>query len=126
MNILGQIALVFGLCFAGELIAFLLPVQFPASVIAMILLFVLLVSKAVKKESLNSITSFLTGNMALFFIPPTVAIIKSYDVFKDYLWQFVFVCFVTTVITFLATAYTVMLVMKFIKKREGKNDDGDI
>ena len=126
MNVLGQIALVLGLCFAGEIIAFLLPVQFPASVIAMILLFVLLASKRVKKESLNSITSFLTGNMALFFIPPTVAIIKSYDVFKDYMWQFVFVCFVTTVITFLATAYTVMLVMKLMKKREDKNGDGDI
>lgn len=123
MNILGQIALVLGLCFAGEIIAFLLPVQFPASVIAMILLFVLLVSKAVKKEGLNSITSFLTGNMALFFIPPTVAIIKSYDVFKDYLWQFVFVCFVTTVITFLATAYTVMLVMWLMKKTEAKKND---
>ncbi len=123
MNILGQISLVFGLCFAGEIIVFLLPVQFPASVIAMIILFVLLVSKTVKKESLDSITSFLTGNMALFFIPPTVAIIKSYDVFKDYLWQFVFVCFITTVITFLATAYTVMLVMKLMKNKEGKKND---
>lgn len=126
MNILGQISLVFGLCFLGEIVANLLPVQFPASVIAMILLFVLLVAKAIKKESLNSITSFFTGNMALFFIPPTVAIIKSYDVFKDYVWQFVFVCFITTVLTFLATAYTVMLVMKLMKKTEGKNDDRDI
>lgn len=120
MNILGQISLVFGLCFLGEIVANLLPVQFPASVIAMILLFVLLVAKAVKKESLNSITTFLTGNMALFFIPPTVAIIKSYDVFKDYIWQFVFVCFITTVLTFLATAYTVMLVMKLMKKKGEK------
>ena len=119
MNILGQITLVFGLCFLGEIVAYILPVQFPASVIAMIILFVLLVLKKVKKESLSGITFFFTGNMALFFIPPTVAIVKSYDIFKDYLWQFVFVCFVTTIITFLATAYTVMLVMKLIKKKEG-------
>lgn len=119
MNILGQITLVFGLCFLGEIVATILPVQFPASVIAMIILFVLLVSKIVKKDSLESITSFLTGNMALFFIPATVAIVKSYDIFKDYIWQFLFVCFITTVITFLATAHTVMLVMKFMKKKEG-------
>lgn len=119
MNILGQITLVFGLCFLGEIVATILPVQFPASVIAMIILFVLLVSKIVKKDSLESITSFLTGNMALFFIPATVAIVKSYDIFKDFIWQFLFVCFITTVITFLATAYTVMLVMKFMKKKEG-------
>lgn len=119
MNILGQITLVFGLCFLGEIIATILPVQFPASVIAMIILFVLLVSKIVKKDSLESVTSFLTGNMALFFIPATVAIVKSYDIFKDYIWQFLFVCFITTVITFLATAYTVMLVMKVMKKKEG-------
>ncbi len=126
MNILGQISLVFGLCFFGEIVAYILPVQFPASVIAMIILFILLVSKRVKKDSLESITSFFTGNMALFFIPPTVAIIKSYDVFKDYLWQFVFVCFITTILTFVATAYTVMFVMKLMKKKEGKNDDRDI
>lgn len=119
MNILGQIALVFGLCFLGEIVATILPVQFPASVIAMIIFFVLLVTKIVKKDSLESITSFLTGNMALFFIPATVAIVKSYDIFKDYIWQFLFVCFITTVITFLATAYTVMFVMKFMKKKEG-------
>lgn len=126
MNILGQISLVFGLCFLGEIVAYILPVQFPASVIAMILLFVLLVTKKVKKDSLESITSFFTGNMALFFIPPTVAIIKSVALFKDYLWQFVFVCFITTILTFLATAYTVMFVMKLMKNKEGENDDGDI
>ncbi len=119
MNILGQITLVFGLCFLGEIVAYILPVQFPASVIAMIFLFVLLVAKAVKKDHVESITSFFTGNMALFFIPATVAIVKSYDIFKDYMWQFLFVCFITTVVTFLATAYTVMLVMKFMKKKEG-------
>ena len=115
MNILGQITLVFGLCFLGEIVAYILPVQFPASVIAMTFLFVLLVAKAVKKDHVESITSFFTGNMALFFIPATVAIVKSYDIFKDYMWQFLFVCFITTVVTFLATAYTVMLVMKFMK-----------
>ena len=126
MNILGQITLVFGLCFFGEAVAKLLPVKFPASVIAMIVLFIFLVSKLVKKEKIDAITSFFVHNMALFFIPATVAIIKSYDIFKDYIWQFVFVCFITTVLTFLATAYTVMLVMKLMKKKEVKADDGDI
>ena len=119
MNILGQISLVFGLCFLGEIVAGLLPVKFPASVIALIFLFVLLIANRVKKEKIEAITSFFVNNMALFFIPATVAIVKSYDIFRDYIWQFLFVCFITTVITFLATAYTVMLVMKVMKKKGG-------
>ena len=44
MNIMGELALIFGICLVGEGVAALLPVAFPASVISMVLLMVLLLT----------------------------------------------------------------------------------
>ena len=44
MNIMGQLALIFGLSLVGEGVAALLPVSFPSSVISMVLLMALLLT----------------------------------------------------------------------------------
>ena len=72
MNVMGELALIFGISLAGEGVAALLPVSFPASVISMILLMVLLLTGAVKERQIQSVSHFLIANMAFFFIPSLV------------------------------------------------------
>ena len=55
-------------------------------------------------------------NMAFFFIPVTASIVSYADVLKSILWQFVFICVVTTVITFVCTAYSVKLTIYLMNK----------
>ena len=57
--------------------------------------------------------------MSLVFIPTTVAIISYVNILKDILWQFVFVCVITTFITFAATAYSVKLTIFLMNKFKG-------
>lgn len=116
MKILLQIAIVFIICLLGEAIAVVLPITFPSSVISMILLFLLLLSKILKPEHIKEKTNFLLKNMAFFFIPAGVSIMNYYDVLKGNILKLLIICLLTTVITFLATAYTVKFVMKLQNK----------
>lgn len=107
MKILLQIALVFGVCLVGEGIGLLLPIPFPASVISMVLLFVLLVCRVIKPDHIREKARFLSANMAFFFIPAGVGIMDQYPVIREHLLVLLLICLVTTVLTFGATALTV-------------------
>ena len=72
MNVLTQLAILLLICFVGEGVALLLPIAFPSSVISMILLFLLLLTGALKLRQIEDAADFLTKNMAFFFIPAGV------------------------------------------------------
>lgn len=122
MNIIFQAALFFGICLVGNCISTFLPFPFPGSVLAMIILFILLVTKCVKTEKINEMSDFLLENMTFFFIPPTVGVINYLDLIQNVWWQFFLICCLTTALTFFATAYTVKGVMYLINKG-GKKDE---
>lgn len=123
MKGLFQIGIVFAVCFAGELLSRIIPLPIPASVMSMILLFVLLLLKWIKPRHIERFGDFLLKNMAFFFIPAGVAIIEQFDRLQNYLLPFLLICALTTIITFFATAYTVKAVMAIQKKiREGGHE----
>ncbi len=117
MNIIFQSAVFFAVCVLGEAVSAVLPFPFPGSVIAMVILFVLLMLRAVKAEKIGGVADFFLDNMAFFFIPPTVGIVNYFDVIRDVWWQFLLICIVTTFLTFVATAYTVKGVMRLMDRR---------
>ena len=81
--ILQQICVLLGVCLVGEAVSSLLPFAFPASVIAMVLLLVLLFSGLVKPKHLGQTGNFLLDNMALFFVPSCTSIVKYLDVLLE-------------------------------------------
>lgn len=119
MNILKQLAIILGIAFLGEVIAALLPFAFPSSVIAMVLLFVLLLTKEIKVQSIQDIGDFLLKNMSLFFLPAAVGILEHASLLRQTLLPFILVCVLTLVITFGATAWTVMAVGRLQNRLRG-------
>ena len=121
MKIILQIGIVLGICFLGEGLEMLLPFPFPASVISMILLFVFLCFGIVKQEHIKQKSDFLLQNMAFFFIPAGVGIMSDYNALKDNILPLLAVCFLTTIITFTVTAFTVKGVIRLqnAKRRKG-------
>lgn len=119
-----QVGIIFGVCWAAQIVEQALPFAFPASVIGMILMFLLLVFKVLKVDHIREKSDFLLGNMAFFFIPAGVSIINYFDVLKDWVFQLIFICIVTTVITFAVTAYSMRFVIyltaRFSKKQEAE------
>lgn len=126
MKVLTQLAIVFGISLIGECISAVLPFAFPASVIGMILLFLLMLFKIIKKHHIESVAMFLLKNMAFFFIPVAVSIIDNISYLQGHIMIFILICITSTLLTFLATAYAVMGVMKLqdkvAAKRGGRNE----
>lgn len=109
MKLLIQFGIIFGVCWVGEGLASLLPL--PGSVISMILLFLLLLVRLLKPAHIAEKSSFLLKNMAFFFIPAGVAIMESMGILWENLLPFLTICFVSMIVTFAATAYTVRFVI---------------
>ena len=118
MKIIYQIGIIFSLCWVSQIVEKLLPFDFPASVIGMVLLFVLLSCKVLKVEHIREKSDFLLANMAFFFVPAGVSIINYFDVLST-AWKLLFICLITTILTFAATAGSIKLTLKLMRKKKG-------
>ena len=112
-----QLALVVAVYGAGCAIASVLPVRLPGNIVGMVLLLVLLGTGLLKARHVGDACDCLLDNMSLFFIPAGVAIMGCVSLLEGNALKFALVCVITTVIVFLATSYTVMLVSRLTAKR---------
>lgn len=120
MNIMGELALIFGICLVGEGVAALLPVTFPASVISMVLLMVLLLTGVVKDRHIQTASHFLVANMAFFFLPSFVGLLEHIELLKSQLVPLLLIIVLTTPVVYLITGWTVRLLM--LRHRNRKED----
>lgn len=82
MKYIYQLAIIFGISFVGELFNALLPLPVPASVYGLVILFTLLCTKIIKLEQVETVSEYMMSIMPIFFIEPTVGIMKSYDLIR--------------------------------------------
>lgn len=122
MSVIAELALIFGICFVGEIIAALLPVQFPASVIGLFLLMALLFSGVIKTRHIQRVTEFFMANMAFVFVPACVSVMEQYHLIRPQLLTFLLICFLTTPLVYLTTAWTVQGIMA-LRRRRGKGGE---
>ena len=120
MRIYNQIAILLGICLAADLISAAVPFTFPTNVTAMAILLILLFSGLVKLEWVEKISDTLTNNMQIMFIPSACSLMISYRTVLGHLASFIFICIISTLITWLVTAYTVVLVTKLQNKIQSK------
>ena len=118
LHITLQLAIILAVCFLGDVLCGLLPFQFSASVLSMIILLVLLVTKAIKFGSIESSATFFTSNMAVLFIPYGVKLLQYLDVISENLLLFILIVLFTTPVVYGVTAFTAQLVMKMQKGEE--------
>ncbi|WP_250278733.1 CidA/LrgA family protein [[Clostridium] colinum] len=118
--IIQQLSILFFISFISQILSSFLPFTFPASLIAMVMLFILLVSKIIDIKKVQNVGEFLQNHIAIFFIPPAVSLIDEFPYIKDKIFPILFISIVSFLLTFLSTAYTVNLVIK-IQERIQKN-----
>ena len=119
MPVIGQICLLVSICLAAEGISAALPFTFLASVIGMLLLLGLLCVKAVRPEQLRQSSGFFMDNMAMFFIPACVGVLKYTDVLFANFGAIVLISLLTTPLVFFVAGHAVQLTMKLMKKGRG-------
>lgn len=121
MNTMTELAVILVICLAGEWAAALLPFAFPASVISMIFLALLLMTGVLKESMIRTVSNFLVVNMGLFFVPALVGTLQYADVLKACIVPFLAVTFLTTPLVYAAAAWSVQALMKRARKKEGEN-----
>lgn len=94
---------------AGNLLSALVDGYVSGNIIGMVLLFLLLIFRIVKAETVRPAAKFLLGTMALFFIPYGVGLVESYHVILDNLWAIVIAATLSTVVVLLVTGHTFQL-----------------
>jgi holin-like protein len=119
MKIMLQTGIIFGLCWISRIIARFLPFDFPADIIALFLVFLMLLTGLLRLEQIQEKSGFLLSNMAFFLIPSSVNVINYLGLVKQNAVKLVLVCAVSTVITFGVTALTVSAVLKLTRKFSG-------
>ena len=120
-----QLAFLAGVCYVGNAVSASLPIAIPGNICSMAILLVLLISGIIAEEKIALISNFLLKYMPFFFIPAGVTILTSLPLIEGRIPQFLLVCLLTTVIVFLATSITVVLVTRLQKyvhaKRAGRD-----
>ena len=119
MKYLKQFLIILVISLIGELLNKLLPLQVPACIYGMVILFIGLLSGVIKLSSVKEAGSFLIEIMPVMFIPAGVGLMSSWLNLKPIIIP---VCIITVVAIF-----TVMIVSghvtQFIVKRTKKNDE---
>lgn len=125
-KILKQLGIILALCLVAEVIASLLPVTIPSSVIAILILALLLTCKVLKEEQIKETADFMLDNMALVFVPISVGMIEDLELLKGQIAGFLVVVCISLVLTFLGTYASVRIVQKCMKRaleKGGKSNE---
>lgn len=117
-----QFLIILLISFIGEGLNFLIPAPVPASIYAMVILFVCLCTKIIKLEAVKDTGMFLIEIMPLMFIPAGVGLMKSWGVLKPLIIPVA----VITVISLIAVmAVSGRVSQRIIKAQEKKNSESE-
>ena len=100
--------------FTGEFISYFIDGFIPGSVIGMVLLFLALAFKMVKPAKVKRLSTILTQNMGLFFIPAGVGLMNSLGIISQY-WAVILTASVISTILVIAS---VALVQQKMEKKK--------
>lgn len=112
MNVVKQVAIIFGCLAFGELIIYLTDIKLPSSIIGLIALWVLLQTQTVKVEAIRDISNFLMRNMGIFFVPPCVAMLNYFDLIRASFVPLLVATLLSTIFVVCITGLTHQLLRK--------------
>ena len=73
-------------------------------------------------RDVQDVGTFLTNNMAFFFIPAAVSVMEYYELLKATFIYILIIIFISAIITFLAVAYSVKLTLFLQDKVRNKKE----
>ncbi|HCQ5966823.1 TPA: CidA/LrgA family protein [Clostridioides difficile] len=117
MKVFNQLVIILSIWVIGEYISSFIQgiILIPGSIVGMLLLFLLLQFKVLDLSSIEKVSGFFLDNMAIFFIPAGVSLIKSLDLIRENVLVLLLVICLSTLIVMYTTG---IIVEKMIKKKE--------
>ncbi len=113
-----QLAILFGCLAVGELIVWATGIHLPSSIIGMLVLALLLETKVIRLEWIQSLSRVLIANMGFFFVPAGVGLMLYFDVIKAQFWPIVIATVISTVIVLIVTGWVYQIIRKYGIRRK--------
>ena len=120
MRILLQIALILGICYAGDLIHEYTGIPVPGNILGMLILLLLLCLKIVKLDQIKEVSDFFLKRLSFFFLPPAIGLMLVGDDVKSQWPILLLLCIAITIVTMAMTGWTVQLLSLKDKQKEAK------
>ena len=117
MKYMKQIGVISTIAFVAELLYYVVPLPIPASVYGMAILFLLLCLGIIKMEMVEDVADWILSVMPIFFIAPTVGLIKAFEDIKGQVIPLVIISITSTVVV---TAVTGVIAQGIIRLRGEK------
>ena len=117
---LREFMLIFTINYVGILLSKILHLPLPGTILSLLLLFLMLQFKVLKLEKIENAGNFLLLNMTIFFMPPTVKIIDSYELLEKDLFKIIVIIIVSTFLTMGITGKVVQLMIDLKERKEIK------
>ena len=121
MKYIWQLTIILGVSFLGEVLNNLIPPPVPASIYGLVIMFILLFTKAIKVETIRETSDFFLVTMPMFFIVAGVGVIEYWDIIKPMLLPSFIIMIVTTIIIMVTTGSLTQFLIKITDKRRGKD-----
>ncbi len=109
MKVLRQFGTILVILLLGEGIRMSTGISIPGTVIGMVILFILLMTKVIKLENIDMISKFLLDHLAFLFVPAGVGLISSLDVIGSAWLPIMMIVIISTVLVVGVTGWTVQL-----------------
>lgn len=118
MKYIIQIGIITGISFIAELLHAVLPFPVPASVYGLLLLLLLLLTGILKEEHIRETADFMISIMPLFFVPPSVALMTSFDIMQGSILKLLAMCMVSTVVVMVVTGSVAQCIVRIGKRKQ--------
>lgn len=113
IRLVRDLLIIYGCLMIGRGIALLLPIEFPASIIGLLVLFILLSLRIIPARWVEFGAEKILAVIALFFIPPGVSVIQDLTAVREFGWQLL----TAMIFAWLAMMLTVVYIFQWMEKK---------
>ena len=121
MKYLRQLLIILIFSFVGEVLHYLVPIQIPASIYGLVLLFIALMTGLIQLPQVEETAKFLIEIMPMMFIPAGVGLLESWGVLKPILVPVIVILIVSTFLVMGVSGLVTQGIMH-IGRPHGKKD----
>ena len=113
-----QICIILGVCLLAELMEYFIPLPIAASIYGLVLMLIALWTKIIPLKEVEGVSDFLTDNLAVMFIPPTVGSMASVEEMKQMLVPLIVISALTTLLIMAVTGWVSQAIIRKKKAQE--------
>lgn len=123
MKLLKECLIILVIYFIGEFVSDTFNLSIPGNIIGMLLLLVLLLTKVVKVDQIETVSNFLLDHLAFFFLPAGVGLLTALGILRTEGIQLVVIAIVSTIVVMSVTVLSVEGLIKKFNKNKKKGAD---